>query len=60
MIDSLIARFVMWWCKSKLKESRQKHRGYQSIYEIKGTGKDYPNYLMFTDVERVRNEMMEI
>ena len=56
MIDSLIARFVMWWCKSKLKESRQKHRGYPDIV----TGKDYPNYLMFTDVERVRNEMMEI
>lgn len=59
MVDEIISRLVMWWCKQRINELRLKHPNY-TVFEIKGTGKDYPNYLMFTDVERVRNEMMEI
>ena len=63
MIDNLISIFIIWWCKRKLNELRvDKYPGinFPTIYEIKGTGKDYPNYLMFTDVERVRDKMLEI
>lgn len=59
MIDKLITKFVIWWCKHRLNKLRLEHPNY-TIFEIKGTGKDYPNYLMFTDVEHIRNEMMKI
>ena len=61
MIDNIIANFIMWWLKRKLTEYRQVHRNsHVTIYQIEGTGKHYPNYLMFTDIKRVKHEMMDI
>ena len=59
MLNKLIAKVVIKWCERRLKEVRKENPNYTTL-EIKGTGKDYPNYLMFTDNERVRNEMVKI
>ena len=59
MIDRLITDFVMWWCKKKILELREKDKKI-TIFEIKGTGKHEPNYLMYTDKEHVKREMLKI
>lgn len=48
----MITRFVMWW----LSRQRKKY-GNKAIFYIRGTGKDYPRYLLFTENESVYNRM---
>lgn len=51
MINKVIAKFVMWWCGKECKKYGK------PIYYIKGTGKDYPNYLLFTNDKEVYHRM---
>lgn len=47
----MLTRLVMWWL----------HRRYvkegMPLYYIKGTGKDYPRYLLFTEDEQLYKRM---
>ena len=49
-----MARFIMWLC----------HRQYKKygmpIFYIKGTGKDYPNYLIYTEDKNIYERMDRI
>ena len=47
----MLARFVMF-----IMHLYYKHEG-QPIYYIKGTGKDYPKYLLYTEDEHVYRRM---
>jgi len=58
-LNDFIARIMFLWLKRLLNNAR-KNDSKCTIYEIKGTGKDYPQYLLFTDVERVRKHLEEI
>ena len=49
----MITNFVMWWL------SKQYKKYGEAIFCIKGTGKDYPRYLLFTENEAVYNRMDE-
>jgi len=52
-MDELITKFVMWWLSKECKKYGK------AIFYIKGTGKDYPRYLLYTENEAVRNRMDE-
>lgn len=47
MIGGIITKLVMWWI----------HRQYlkygETIFYIRGTGRDYPRYLLYTEEPRV-------
>lgn len=47
----MICRLVMWWL----------HRQYikygMPIYYIKGNGKDYPRYMLYTEDEKIYKRM---
>ncbi len=47
----MIKRFVMWWLH------RQCIKYGKPILYIKGTGKDYPKYLLYTEDEWVYRRM---
>jgi len=51
----IMYRFIMWYMKRELRLLR-KTQDTPYIY-IKGTGKDYPNYLVFTDDKNYRNKL---
>ena len=55
-MNKVIAKFVMWWCTRELKKSRKKSP-WNRFFEVKGNGKHYPRYLLFTDVEYIRNSL---
>ena len=59
MIDSLIMKFIMWWCLRKSRQDRMNNPNH-TIFSITGVGDEYPLMLMFTEFEHVRNKMMEI
>jgi len=50
----MITRLIMWWL----------HRHYISygkpIFYIKGSGKDYPRYLLYTEDEEIYKKMDKI
>jgi hypothetical protein len=50
----MIDRFIMWLC-----HLRYKRYGMPTFY-IKGTGKDYPKYLVYTENENVYKKMDRI
>lgn len=47
----MIDRLIMWLCHLKYK----KHK--MPIFYIKGTGKDYPKYLLYTENKFIYNRM---
>ena len=59
-MNRIIMKFIMWWCQKQLNALRKKRGNHINIFEIKGTEKDYPKCLIFTDAERVRNKIMKI
>ena len=52
--DGMITRLVMWWI----------HRQYlkygEPIFYIRGTDKDYPRYLLYTEEPRVHEKFDRI
>lgn len=62
IINNLAATLVMWWCNRQLVDMRRKGEGCEkiTIFEIRGTGKEAPKYLMFTDTARVKKAMSKI
>ena len=46
-----MTRFVMWWLHRRYKKTGM------PIYYIKGTKKDYPKYLIYTEDEAVYKRM---
>lgn len=54
MIGRMITRLVMWWI----------HRQYlkygETIFYIRGTGRDYPRYLLYTEEPRAYEEFDRI
>lgn len=50
----MIDRFIMWLCHLRYK------RYGMPIFYIKGTGKDYPKYLVYTEDESVYKKMDRI
>lgn len=50
----MIDRFIMWLCHLRYK------RYGMPIFYIKGTGKDYPKYLVYTENENVYKKMDRI
>lgn len=50
----MIDRFIMWLCHLRYKKYGM------PIFYIKGTGKDYPKYLVYTENEFVYNRMDKI
>jgi len=55
---NLINTLILWFMQRQLNKLRKKQNT-PYIY-IKGTSKDYPKYLMYTDDEVVRNKMHAI
>ena len=47
----MIDRIIMWLCHLKYKKYKK------PILYIKGTGKDYPKYLLFTEDENIYKRM---
>jgi hypothetical protein len=62
MISSLkwriLNKFIMWYMQKQLEELRR-YQDTPYVY-IKGTDKDYPKYLMYTDDKKSRNQMHSI
>lgn len=50
----MIDRFIMWLCHLRYK------RYGMPIFYIKGTGKDYPKHLIYTENENVYKKMDRI
>ena len=50
----MISKLIMWLC------SIQYEKYGKSIFYIKGTGKDYPKYLLYTEQKNVADRMDEI
>ena len=50
-------RFIIWYLQRKLNKVRKLNKSNWG-YEIKGTGKDYPKYLLYTDNENVRKQLL--
>ena len=50
----MIIRFIIWYM------SRLYKKGGWPLYEINGTGEDYPKYLLYTENERCRDKMRNI
>lgn len=50
----MIDKFIMWLCHLRYKKYGM------PIFYIKGTGKDYPKYLVYTENEFVYNRMDKI
>ena len=57
-IFDMINKFIMWYMQRQLKRL-QKTQNTPYIF-IKGTGKDYPKYLMYTNSVSVRETMQSI
>ena len=53
-MKKMIDRFIMWLCHLRYK------RYGMPIFYIKGTGKDYPKYLVYTENEFVYKKMDRI
>lgn len=51
----MITKLIMWLCHIKYKRYAKRY-GYEIFY-IKGKGKDYPKYLLYTENERVYKKM---
>ncbi len=50
----MIKRFVIWWChRQYMKNNRKNDYETTAVFYIKGHGKYYPKYLMYTEDERV-------
>ncbi len=47
----MILRIFLWWLHRQYKKTNQ------PIYYIKGTGSDYPKYLLYTEDEHVYQRM---
>lgn len=47
----MIFRLVMWWLH------RQYIKGGMPIYYVKGNGKNYPRYMLYTEDEKIYNRM---
>ena len=47
----MLVRLIMWLCHLNYKKWGK------PIYYVKGTGKDYPKYLIYTEDERVYRRM---
>lgn len=47
----MIIRLIMWLCHIYYKKYRE------DIFYIKGTNKDYPKYLLYTENENVYSRM---
>ncbi len=58
-MNKLLTWLIMRWCKKELEKSRRNNPN-NTIFEIKGTGKDYPRYLIYTETERVTRCLKEI
>ncbi len=56
----MITKFIFWYLSKKYKSEMKKKDIDITIYEIKGTGKDYPKYLLYTESERVRQKALNI
>ena len=57
-MGELIRRLIIWYLKKELKNLRKQERNVNTPYIfINGTGKDYPNYLVFTDIEQYRKKL---
>lgn len=54
MIGRMITRLVMWWIH------RQYFKYGETIFYIRGTGRDYPRYLLYTEEPRVYEEFDRI
>ena len=50
-MNKLIYRFVMWLLHTQYVKFRA------PVYFIKGVGKDYPKYLLYTEDEKVYQRM---
>lgn len=50
----MLVKVIMFLCKIQYKKNNGK-----PILYIKGTGKDYPNYLLYTEDENVSKRMEE-
>jgi len=53
-INDLIFKYLQWNLK-RMKKSQN-----TTYLYIKGIGKDYPKYLMYTDNEEIRHQMHQI
>jgi len=62
MIDGLVTTLVMWWCNRQLLAMRRSGKGCEkiTIFEICGTGKETPKYLMFTDKAWVKDAALKL
>lgn len=49
----MIDRFIIWLCHIRYKKFDM------PIFYIKGNGKDYPKYLLYTEDERIYQRMNE-
>ena len=49
----MFEKLVLWYC------TKQCRKYGKAIFYIKGKGKDYPKYLLFTENESVYNRMDE-
>lgn len=47
MIGRMITKLVMWWIHWQYLKYRE------TIFYIRGTGRDYPRYLLYTEEPRV-------
>ena len=57
MIKKIIFNLIFKILDDELKRLRKKNK-HITILDVKGTGKDYPNYLLYTNSEYVRNYIL--
>ena len=64
-MNTLIRKLIMLYLQHDMNNMRKRNNNNNDnnktpyIY-YKGTGKDYPKYLMYTDTEGIRNRMHDI